>query len=151
MLFGRKSEKLSIQLDQFELQLEEMEAIHATLASGPVCEGQTDNTGTKPARKPLPEHLPRQIVTHEPKQQCCPECGGDLRHFGEDVSEQLDYVPESFRVIRMSARSSPAAGVRRSSKLRLRRDRSHAVWLLQAAGACPGIEVCGPLPSLSPG
>lgn len=100
MLFGRKSEKLSIQLDQLELQLEEMEAIHAALASAPVCEGQTDNTATKPARKPLPEHLPRQIVTHEPKQECCPECGGDLRHFGEDVSEQLDYVPESFRVIR---------------------------------------------------
>ena len=100
MLFGRKSEKLSIQIDQLELQLEEMEAIHAALASAPVCEGQTDNTGAKPARKPLPEHLPRQIVTHEPKEQCCPECGGDLRHFGEDVSEQLDYVPESFRVIR---------------------------------------------------
>ena len=100
MLFGRKSEKLSIQLDQLELQLEEMEAIHAALASAPACEGQTDNTGAKPARKPLPEHLPRQIVTHEPKEQCCPECGGDLRHFGEDVSEQLDYVPESFRVIR---------------------------------------------------
>jgi len=100
MLFGRKSEKLAIQLDQLELQLEEMEAIHAALASVPVCEGQTDNTGAKPARKPLPEHLPRQIVTHEPAQQCCPACGGGLRHFGEDISEQLDYVPESFRVIR---------------------------------------------------
>jgi transposase len=100
MLFGRKSEKLSIQLDQLELQLEEMEAIHAALASVPVCDAQSDNSGAKPARKPLPEHLPRQIVTHEPKQQCCPECGGDLRHFGDDVSEQLDYFPESFRVIR---------------------------------------------------
>ena len=100
MLFGRKSEKLSIQLDQLELQLEEMEVIHAALASLPVCDAQPDSTGAKPARKPLPEHLSRQIVTHEPKQQCCPECGGDLRHFGEDVSEQLDYAPESFRVIR---------------------------------------------------
>ena len=100
MLFGRKSEKLSIQLDQLELQLEEMEVIHAALAPAPVCDAQPDSAGAKPARKPLPEHLPRQIVTYEPKQQCCPECGGDLRHFGEDVSEQLDYVPESFRVIR---------------------------------------------------
>ena len=100
MLFGRKSEKLSIQIDQLELQLEEMEAIYAALGSGPVGDAQTDNTGAKPARKPLPEHLPRQIVTHEPKRQCCPECGSDLRHFGEDVSQQLDYVPESFRVIR---------------------------------------------------
>lgn len=100
MLFGRKSEKLSIQLDQLELQLEEMEAIDAALASVPVCDEQTDKSGSTPARKPLPEHLPRQIVTHEPKESCCPECGGDLRHFGDDVSEQLDYVPESFRVIR---------------------------------------------------
>jgi transposase len=100
MLFGRKSEKLSIQLDQLELQLEEMEAIHAALASVPVCDAKPDSTGTQPARKPLPEHLPRQIVTHEPKESCCPECGGNLRHFGDDVSEQLDYVPESFRVIR---------------------------------------------------
>jgi transposase len=100
MLFGRKSEKLSIQLDQLELQLEEMESIHAALASAPVRDTQPDDTAARPARKPLPEHLPRQIVTHEPKQQCCPRCGGDLRHFGEDVSEQLDYVPESFRVIR---------------------------------------------------
>lgn len=100
MLFGRKSEKLSIQLDQLELQLEEMEAIHEALASAPVCDAQTDSTVAKPARKPLPEHLPRQIVTHDPKESCCPECGGDLRHFGDDVSEQLDYVPESFRVIR---------------------------------------------------
>ena len=100
MLFGRKSEKLSLQLDQLELQLEEMEAIHAALASVPACDDQPDNAGAKPARKPLPEHLPRQIVTHEPKRSCCPECGGDLRHFGEDVSEQLDYVPDSFRVIR---------------------------------------------------
>jgi len=100
MLFGRKSEKLSIQLDQLELQLEEMEAIHAALASVPVGDVRVDTTGAKPARKPLPEHLPRQIVTHEPKESCCPECGGDLRHFGDDLSEQLDYVPESFRVIR---------------------------------------------------
>jgi transposase len=100
MLFGRKSEKLSLQLDQLELQLEEMEAVHAALASASDCDAQPDSAGAKPARKPLPEHLPRQIVTHEPMQRCCPECGGDLRHFGEDVSEQLDYVPESFRVIR---------------------------------------------------
>jgi len=100
MLFGRKSEKLSIQLDQLELQLEELEAIHATLASVPMGDAQADNTGAEPARKPLPEYLPRHIVTHEPKESCCPECGGDLRHFGDDVSEQLDYVPEIFRVIR---------------------------------------------------
>jgi hypothetical protein len=50
MLFGRKSEKLSLQLDQLELQLEEMEAIHAALASVPVLDEQPDNAGAKPVR-----------------------------------------------------------------------------------------------------
>ena len=100
MLFGSRSEKLSRQLDQLELQLEEMEISHTALASAPAREAQSDSAAAKPARKPLPDHLPREIVTHEPEQNCCPECGGGLRHFGEDVSEQLEYVPESFRVIR---------------------------------------------------
>jgi len=101
MLFGRKSEKLSLQLDQLELQLEEMEAIHAGLASATTRDTEPDGTGAaKPARKPLPDHLVRETVTHKSEQSCCPECGGGLRHFGEDVSEQLEYVPDSFRVIR---------------------------------------------------
>jgi transposase len=37
---------------------------------------------------------------HRPERDCCPDCGGGLRHFGDDVSEQLEYVPESFKVIR---------------------------------------------------
>ena len=35
-----------------------------------------------------------------PTAQACPSCGGHLKHLGEDVSEQLEYVPASFRVIR---------------------------------------------------
>jgi len=35
-----------------------------------------------------------------PDGDCCPDCGGGLRHFGDDVSEQLEHVPESFKVIR---------------------------------------------------
>jgi transposase len=53
----------------------------------------------KPARKPLPEHLPREQVVHQPA-CCCPDCGGALRRIGEDVSEVLEYVPEHFKVVR---------------------------------------------------
>jgi transposase len=99
MLFGTKSEKIIIKLDQLELHLEEMEAARAELetaieAASPEPEVQ------KPARKPLPEHLPREIVMHLPHGECCTECGGQLRQFGEDVSEQLEYIPENFKVIR---------------------------------------------------
>ncbi|MBV9538220.1 MAG: IS66 family transposase zinc-finger binding domain-containing protein, partial [Acidisphaera sp.] len=38
-------------------------------------------------------------VTHEAA-CACPQCGGALHRLGEDVTEVLDYVPASFRVIR---------------------------------------------------
>ena len=44
--------------------------------------------------------LPREVAAHAPTCDCCPDCGGQLRHFGDDVSEQLEYVPENFKVIR---------------------------------------------------
>src|SRR5437870_2678249 len=53
----------------------------------------------KPARRALPEHLPRETQMHAPKQAKC-DCGGELRKLGEDVSEVLEYVPEHFKVIR---------------------------------------------------
>ena len=54
----------------------------------------------KPARRPLPAELPREIETIAPAQQACPDCGGALRMLGEDVSETLEYVPARFKVIR---------------------------------------------------
>ena len=52
-------------------------------------------------RKPLPKDLPRKRVEHDvsPEQKVCPECGEDKSRIGEDVSEQLEYVPASLYVI----------------------------------------------------
>ena len=58
---------------------------------------------TRLARRParaLPPELPRVIRVHAPASCSCPECGGTLRQLGEDTSEQLDYVPGYFQVIR---------------------------------------------------
>ena len=52
------------------------------------------------ARKPLPEHLPRDVQRYLPPDEACPSCGGKLHQVGEDVAEQLEFVPASFRVIR---------------------------------------------------
>ena len=102
MQFGRRSEKVERQIEQLELKLEELEANRAE--STPVVEqpaaASTPAPATKPARRPLPEHLPRQIETHTPAEQACPQCGGTLARLGEDVSEMLEYVPASFKVIR---------------------------------------------------
>jgi transposase len=40
------------------------------------------------------------VIAHLPGQDCCPDCGGQLRNFGEDVAEVLEYVPANFKVIR---------------------------------------------------
>ncbi|MFM0642609.1 IS66 family transposase [Paraburkholderia metrosideri] len=99
MQFGRKSEKLDHQIEQLELRLEELEADEGAT---PVEISRAPRTAPEQVqRKPLPEHLPREIQTHLPESyQTCTECGARMKQLGEDVSEQLEYVPASFRVIR---------------------------------------------------
>jgi transposase len=103
MQFGRKSEKLAQQIEQLELRLEELQSEPGE-DSSPEAEPSVlinkDTASTKPARHPLPGHLPRQTQRHEPEESACPDCGGVLRKLGEDVSEMLEYVPASFFVIR---------------------------------------------------
>lgn len=64
-----------------------------------------------PADRSLPAHLPREAHAHRPEttaahhdatgQPCgCAECGGRLREIGRDISEQLEYVPGHFKVLR---------------------------------------------------
>jgi len=108
MIFGRKSEKLTGELEQLEFRLEELETAQAAEeasqataeASQPPAAPTASKRRSRPARKPLPEDLPREVVTHLPAHNCCPDCGGALRQFGEDVSEQLERIPASFKVIR---------------------------------------------------
>ena len=103
MLFGTKSEKLAGELEQFQLQLEELETSEAAEQAAEENIPQTQAAARslrRPRRKPLPEDLPREVLTHLPEHDCCPDCGGALRQFGEDVSEQLERVPATFKVIR---------------------------------------------------
>jgi transposase len=53
----------------------------------------------KPARRPLPEHLPRERIVY-PMPATCPCCGDSrLRKIGEDVTETLVLVPRQWKVI----------------------------------------------------
>ncbi|CAB3807414.1 IS66 family transposase ISBcen14 [Paraburkholderia fynbosensis] len=99
MEFGRKSEKLGHQIAQLELRLEDLEADEG---AAPVDIPKTPRTVAEQVpRKPLAEHLPREIRTHLPESAGkCSECGGEMKSLGEDIAEQLEYVPASFRVIR---------------------------------------------------
>ena len=105
MQFGRKSEKLQRQIEQLELRLEDLQQAEAaeqasTEAASPSPESAPVTAKAKPARRPLPEHLPRQTQTHLPKYSVCPDCGGELSELGEDVSEMLEYVQACLQVIR---------------------------------------------------
>ena len=100
MIFGSKSEKLTGQLEQLEFRLEELETAQAaTEAAQQHCAPTTTKSRSRACRKPLSEDLPREVITHLPAHTCCPDCGGALRKFGEDVSEQLERIPATYKVI----------------------------------------------------
>jgi len=95
--FGSKSEGL----DQLNLTFEEDEAI-AEAASEPHSETPTAE-GKIPrqhSRKPLPDHLDRHDEVLSPGEDCS-RCGGKLKTLGEDVTEELEYVPGRFIVNRI--------------------------------------------------
>jgi transposase len=101
--FGRSSEKLAREVEQLELAIESLETDQAErlAAASPAIAAAIEDAveKQKPARRALPEHLPREEVRH-PAACTCPHCGGGLRRIGEEVSETLDYVPGRFKVIR---------------------------------------------------
>lgn len=102
MQFGRSSERVTRQIEQLELQLEELETDGAVQKEA-VELRPSDGRQARPKRQPLPDHLPRQEIVHEPEgeEACtCPDCGGGMARLGEDVTEVLDYVPGRFQVIR---------------------------------------------------
>lgn len=106
--FGRSSERLDQSIAQLELQIEELEVGDAAIMP-PVPDTDTSepdaeaipagpSSRRRPKREPLPDHLPRETMTHEAG-CACPHCGGALRRLGEDVTEVLEYVPGHFKVV----------------------------------------------------
>lgn len=55
----------------------------------------------RPKRRPIPDHIPRMEVELGPAADACAGCGGKLRRVGEDVTEELEYVPGRFIVNRI--------------------------------------------------
>jgi len=99
--FGRRSERGDL-LNQLSLYPEE---------SIEVSTGQADKRLSKPStprpditevqRRGLPESLSREEQVLSASAGCiCPACGGKLKPLGQDVSEILEYVPASFKVVR---------------------------------------------------
>jgi transposase len=102
--FGPHAERTRRLLDQMELQLEELEASASEdeLASEAAAAKTTSVTAferKRPARKPFPEHLPRERVV-VPAPCACPACGGArLAKLGEDITETLEVIPRQWKVV----------------------------------------------------
>ena len=107
--FGRSSEKVNRQIEQLELRLGELEQSRALEAESRKVV-VAESVVARPARRPLPAHLRREVQTYLPQQKACPDCGGELKHLGEDVSEILEYVPERVKVIRQVRPKLACAG-----------------------------------------
>jgi transposase len=104
--FGQSSERGTL-LDQLELQLADLEedSTQAEMAARLIAAAASDKITVpsferrKPARRPLPEHLPRERIVY-PLPAICPCCGGGtLRKIGEDVTETLEFIPRQWKVI----------------------------------------------------
>jgi len=102
--FGPRSERTARLLDQMELQLEELEAsaTEDELAAETAAAKTTSVaafTRARPARRPFPEHLPRERVV-VPGPVACACCGGTrLSKLGEDITESLEAIPRQWKVI----------------------------------------------------
>jgi transposase len=103
-LYGTRSESTARLLDQMELQLEDLEA--AATEDELAAENAAGRTQTvksferkRPARKPFPDHLPRErVVIAAP--ESCPCCGSaKLSRLGEDITETLEVIPRQWKVI----------------------------------------------------
>src|SRR5436190_456643 len=106
--YGPRSERTARLLDQLELTLEELEtaATEDELAAE-IAAAKAKNTTTtvasftrkRPSRKPFPDHLPRERVI-VPGPVVCACCGGArLSRLGEDITETLEVIPKSWKVI----------------------------------------------------
>lgn len=104
--FGRSSEKMDDVLLQQQLALGDVSVAPVSPAPSNDPDFKAEPSKESAARRDrrptrlLPDHLPRETVLHQPATCDCPECGGQMRKLGEDVSEMLDYVPGAFTVIR---------------------------------------------------
>jgi hypothetical protein len=106
--YGPRSERSARLLDQLELTLEELEVsatqdeLVAEMAAARTANATTkvaSFTRQRPSRKPFPEHLLRERLI-VPGPTACGCCGGTrLSRLGEDVTETLEVIPKSWKVI----------------------------------------------------
>jgi transposase len=95
-LFGTKAEKLTpeqaSQVQEIVIDLEEQQQRPEPLSKQVLKEERKIERQRRPVRHPLPLKLETETVVLEPDITSC-SCCGPLVHIGEEVSEEMDWVP----------------------------------------------------------
>ena len=111
-VFGQSSEKIEREIEQLELALEDLLIATAESETSVPADGQgddtletsaTDGVSDRPSRRRprVSDSTPRERQELDPG-RCCPDCGGDLRLVGEDVSEMLDLIAAQLKVVQIA-------------------------------------------------
>lgn len=108
-IFGKTSEKIEREIEQLELALEDLLIAVAEADTAPQDEEDApSDANTVPAVAPKPRRRPR-VSDDTPRERReldpghdCPDCGGDLRVVGEDVSELLDMIAAQLKVVEIA-------------------------------------------------
>ena len=100
--FGRKSEQAS---DEQIWLFNEAEATSQDTDAEEEADDSVfveAHTRKKRGRKPLPDWIPRVEILHDlpDEQKVCGEDGTALERIGEEISEQLEFIPAKLRVLR---------------------------------------------------
>lgn len=101
--FGHSAERYARLIEQLEMQLEDLETdLGQDRAKTDAAVAKTSVAAferRRPARKPFPEHLPRERVVVEAPAACTCCGSGRIVKMGEDITETLEVIPRQWKVI----------------------------------------------------
>lgn len=141
-VFGQSSEKIEREIEQLELALEHLLIASAESEPTVVDDGQDDDApettvagevADRPSRRrpQVSDSTPRERQELDPG-SCCPDCGGDLRVVGEDVSEMLDLIAAHLKVVQIARPKKSCRRCERMVQAPAPNRRSRAAWSARA-------------------
>jgi transposase len=107
LAFGKSSEKIEREIEQLELALEDLLVAVAEDDDADIDEGLDEPSPEEPSAPALRRRPRVSDGTLRERREldpgtCCPDCGGDLRVVGEDVSELLDMIAAQMKVVKIA-------------------------------------------------
>lgn len=110
--FAPSSEKIEREIEQLELALEDLQVALAEADDTPPEEGDAPETNDQTSQPDEPRESRRRrpkVSKDTPRERraldpgdTCPDCGGELRVIGEDVSELIDMIAAQLKVIEIA-------------------------------------------------